>query len=93
MQTSHSPYIGQSTNSIAVKLLQAATGFVNGEKQLALPLCLAQALLSKLMADLRHVSDPLLLRAVDVVLAHHQSLIALAVGRSVGRGGDSAVSQ
>ena len=45
------------------------------------------------MADLHQLPDPLLLRAVDIVLAHHQSLIALAVGRSVGRGGDSAVSQ
>jgi hypothetical protein len=48
MKTSHSPYIG--TNSIAVKLLQAAARFVAGEKQLAL--LLTQPLVGKLMADL-----------------------------------------
>ena len=92
MQTSHSPYIGQSTSSIAVKLLQDAAGFVGGEKQLALPLGLAQPLLGKL-ADLHHAPDPLLPRAVNIVLAHHQSLIPLAVTRRSGLGGDSAVSQ
>jgi hypothetical protein len=77
MQISHSPYVGQSTSSIAVKLLQAATGFVGAEKQLALPLGLVQPLLGKLMADLHHAADPPLLQAVDIVLAHHQSLIPL----------------
>jgi hypothetical protein len=76
-----------------VKLLQAAAGFVGGEKQLALPLGLVQPLLGKLMADLNHAPDPLLLRAVDIVLAHHQSLIPLAVTRRSGLGGDSAISQ
>jgi hypothetical protein len=93
MQTSHSPYIEQSTSSIAVKLLQAAAGFMGGEKQLALPLGLVQPLLGKLMADLHHAPDRLLLRAVDIVLAHHQSLIPLAVTRRSGLGGDSAISQ
>jgi hypothetical protein len=92
MQTSHSPYIGQSTNSIAVKLLQAAAGFVGDEKQSALPLGIAQPLLGKLMADLHHAPDPQLLRAGDIVLAH-QSLIPLAVTRRSGLGGDSAISQ
>ena len=86
MQTSHSPYIGQSTNSIAVKLLQAAAGFCG--KQLSLPLGLAQPLLGKLMAELHHAPDPLLLRAVDIVLARHQSLIPLAVTRRAGLVGD-----
>jgi hypothetical protein len=91
MQTLHSPYIGQSTNSIVVKLLQAAAEFVGGEKQLALPLGLARPLLGKLMADLHHAAEPPLLRAVE--LAHHQSLIPLAVTRRSGLGGDSAISQ
>ena len=91
MQASHSPYIRQSTNSIAVKLLQAAAGFVGDEKQLALPLGLVQPLLGKLMADLHHARDSLLLRAVDIVLAHHQSLIRLPW--RAGLGGDSAISQ
>ena len=93
MQTSPSPYVGQLTSSIAVKLLQAAAGFVGDEKQLALPLGLARPLLGKLMADLHHAPDPQLLRAVDIVLAHHQSLIPLAVTRRSGLGGDSAESQ
>jgi hypothetical protein len=37
MQISHSPYIGQSMDSTAVKLLQAAGEFVGDEKQLAVP--------------------------------------------------------
>jgi hypothetical protein len=88
MQTSHSPYVGQSTTSIAVKLLQVAAGFVGGEKQLALPLGLVQPLLGKLMAGLHHAPDRLLLGAVDIGLAHHQSLIPLAVTRRSGLGGD-----
>jgi hypothetical protein len=76
-----------------VKLLQAAAGFVGGEKQLALPLGLVQPLLGKLMADRHHAPDPLLLRAVDIVLAHHQSLIPLAVTWRSGLGGDSAIIQ
>jgi hypothetical protein len=66
-----------------VKLLQAAAGFVGGEKQLALPLGLVQPLLDKPMAALGR----------GHVLAHHQSLIALAVARRSGLGGDSAVVQ
>jgi hypothetical protein len=93
MQTLHSPYIGQSTSSIAVKLLQAAAGFVGGEKRLALPPGFVQTLLGKLMADLHDAPDPLLLRPVDIVLAHHQSPIPLAVTRRFGPGGDSDMSQ
>jgi hypothetical protein len=93
MQTSHSPSIGQSTNSIAVKLPQAIARFVAGEKQLSLPPGLAQPWLDKLMAELHHAPNALLLRAADIVLAHHQSLIPLAVTRRCGLGGDSAISQ
>jgi hypothetical protein len=91
METSHSPHIGQSTNLI--EWLQASTGFVGGEKQLAWPLGLVQPLLGKLMADLHHAPDPLLLRAADIVLADHRSLIPLAVTRRSGLGGDSVTSQ
>jgi hypothetical protein len=93
MQTSHSPYIGQSANSIAVKLLQAGAGFVGCEKQLAFTLGLVQPLLGKIMGDLQYAPDALLFRDVDVVLAHHQSLIPLAVTRRSGLGGDWAMSQ
>jgi hypothetical protein len=58
MQTSHSPYIGQSTNSIGVKLLQAAAGFVGGEKRLTGPLGLAQSSVGELMADLSLADRP-----------------------------------
>jgi len=91
MEISHSPYIGRSTSSSAVKLLQAAAGFAGGERQLALPVGLVQPLLGKVMADLHHAPDALLLQAVDIVLA--QSLIPLAVTRRSGLGGDSVISQ
>ena len=54
-----------------MKLLQAAAGFVGGKKQLALLLGLVQPLLGKLVADLHHAPDRLLLRAADIGLAHH----------------------
>ena len=76
-----------------MKLLQAAAGFAGGEKQLALPLGFVQRLLGKLMADLHDAPDPLLLRPVDIVFAHHQSPIPLAVTRRAGLGEDSAISQ
>lgn len=87
MQTSHFPYLGQLTDSTAVKLLlQASAEFVGRDKQLAVPLGIARA-------DLPHAPDPLLLRAVDIVLAHRQSLIPRAGTRTSGLGGDSAISQ
>jgi hypothetical protein len=78
MQTSHSPYIGQSTSWIAVKLLQASAGFAGNEKQSALSLGLVQTLLGKLIADLHHARSSV--GARDIVLAH-QSLIPRAITR------------
>jgi hypothetical protein len=89
MQTSHSPDIGQSMNPTAMKLLQAAAEFVGGDKELAVRLGITQSLMGKLMAGHYHVPDPLLLQAVDIVLAHRQSLIPLAATRTSGFGGDS----
>jgi hypothetical protein len=87
MQASHSLYTGQSMNSTAAQFLQAATKFVNGEKQLAVSLGIAQSLPGKLTADLHHTPGPLLLRAVDIVLAHPQSPIPLAATRMPSPGG------
>jgi DNA-binding transcriptional regulator YdaS (Cro superfamily) len=88
MQASHSPDIGQSMNSAVAKLLQAAAEFVGGDKELAVRLGITQSLLGKLMAGRFHVPDPLLLQAVDIVLADRPSLIPLAT-RTSGFDGDS----
>ena len=79
-------------NPTAVKLLQAAA-FLGGEKQLAVPPGAGQPLLGKLVAALHHATDPLLLQAVDIVLADRQSLSPLAAIRTSGLGGDPAISQ
>ena len=76
-----------------MKLLQAAAGFVGDEKQLALPLGLAQPLLGKLMAGRYPVPHSLFLQAVDIVLAHGAPLIPLTDTRTSDLGGDSAISQ
>jgi hypothetical protein len=56
-------------------LLKAASELVGGDKMLARQLGIAETLLAKLMSGLVHLPDPLLLRAVDIVLddrqAHH----------------------
>ena len=92
MQTSHSPYTGQSINSTAVKLLQAAGECAGVEKQSAASLGIDQSLPGKLM-PIHRASDPLLLRAVDVMPAHRQSPVPLAATRTSGLGGDSVISQ
>jgi hypothetical protein len=90
MEDLHSSDIGQPMNSTTVKLLQAAAEFVGGDKQLAVRLGIAQSLPGKLMAGPYHVPAPLLLQAVDIVLAHRQSLIPLAATRTSGVGRDSS---
>jgi hypothetical protein len=90
MQDSHYSDIGQSMNSTAVKLLQAAAEFVVGAKQVAMQPGVAQSLLSKLMASPYHAPAPLLLQAMDTVLARRRSLIPLAATRPSGVGGDSS---
>jgi hypothetical protein len=61
------------------RLLQAAAEIVGGEKELARELGISETLLSRFMADLLPLPDPLFLRAVDVVLARQHSELALAV--------------
>jgi hypothetical protein len=75
-------------NSAGVQLPQAAAEFVSSGKRLAVSPGLAQPLLNKLMADLHHAPDRLLLLAVDILVAHRQSLIPLAATRASGPGGD-----
>jgi hypothetical protein len=59
-------------NSTAARLLQAALEVVGTEKELARRLGIGETLLRKFMTDLVQLPDPLLLRAVDIVLAHRQ---------------------
>jgi hypothetical protein len=56
-----------------VRLLRAAAEIVGGNCALANRLGINQALLSKFMADSVGLPDPLLLRAVDIILAERQS--------------------
>lgn len=56
--------------STAVKLLEAAADLVGGEKALAAHLGVGSSLLAKFMTGTLPLPDPLLLRAVDIVLAH-----------------------
>ncbi|MGQ0545723.1 MAG: hypothetical protein ACT4P3_10365 [Betaproteobacteria bacterium] len=51
-----------------VRLLQAAAEVAGGNKALAERLGISETLLSKFMADLVELPDPLLLRAVDIIL-------------------------
>ena len=76
MQNSHSLYLGQPTNSNAVKFVEAAAEFVGGEEQL--------------VVRHYHVPNPLLLQAVVIAHAHHQSLIQLAATRMSGLGRDAS---
>jgi hypothetical protein len=88
MEDSQSFDIGQPMNSTAANCwLQATAEFVSGDNQLAVRLSIAQSLLGKLMVGPYHVPA---LQAVDIVLAHRQSLIPLAATRTSGVGGDSS---
>jgi hypothetical protein len=71
-------------------LLQAAAEFAGGEEQLALRLDISPSLLGRLIAGLHHVPDTVLFRAVDIVLAHRQSIIPLGALAASRAGGDSA---
>jgi hypothetical protein len=59
-------------SSTAARLLQAALEIVGTEKELARRLGIGETLLGKFMTDLVRLPDPLLLRAVDIVLAQRQ---------------------
>jgi DNA-binding transcriptional regulator YdaS (Cro superfamily) len=80
-------------NINVVKLLQAAAECIGGQKRLALRLGISPSLLGKFMSGLHHVPDPLLLQAMNIVLAHHELAISVADTRTSGPGGESAISQ
>lgn len=60
-------------SATTVKLLQAAADIVGGEQALAEHLGIGEALLSRFLADARQLPDPLLLQAVDIILADRLS--------------------
>lgn len=55
-------------STTTVKLLQAASEVVGGSKALAERLGVSETLLAKFMANTVELPDPLLLRAVDIIL-------------------------
>jgi len=61
--------VQHSMSATTVTLLKAASEIVQGDKALAARLGISEALLSKFMADSHELPDPLLLRAVDIILA------------------------
>jgi hypothetical protein len=61
-----------------VRLLQAASELAGGRKALADRLGISETLLSKFMADSLELPDPLLLRAVDIILEDRQSRLSVA---------------
>jgi hypothetical protein len=63
--------------SSTARLLQAAAEVVGGEKALANELGISEKLLSRFMADLISLPDPLFLRAVDIVLDRQHSELGL----------------
>ena len=65
-------------SATTVQLLRAASEVVGGNKALADRLGIGETLLCKFVADTLELPDPLLLRAVDIILAERQSCAPLA---------------
>lgn len=63
-------------STTSVKLLKAAAEAAGGNRQLAAQLGIGEKALAMFMADQRELPDPLLLRAVDIILADRQSRFA-----------------
>ncbi len=66
-------------SATSVRLLQAAAEIAGGNRALALRLGIGERLLAKFMADSHELPDPLLLRAVDIILADRQSRLPLDI--------------
>jgi len=60
-------------SATTVQLLRAASEIAGSKKALAERLGISEGLLAKFMNDSFELPDPLLLRAVDVILADRQS--------------------
>jgi hypothetical protein len=65
-------------SATTAQLLQTASEIVGGINALADRLGIRERLLARFIADEVDLPDPLLLRAVDIILAHRQSQPALA---------------
>ena len=57
----------------SVKLLHAAAEIVGGNRALAQRLGVSHSLLMKFLGDIVELPDPLLLRAVDIILADRRA--------------------
>jgi hypothetical protein len=64
-------------SATTVKLLRAAAEIVGDTKLLAIRLGVPETLIAQFLADVRQLHDPLLLRAVDIILADRQSRASL----------------
>ena len=64
---------GTALSATSVKLLQAASEIVGGDRALARHLGIGEAALRKLMSGSQALPDFLLLRAVDIILADRQT--------------------
>ncbi len=62
-------------SATSVNLLVAASEIVGGNRALARRLGIGETLLLQFMNDTRQLPDPLLLRAVDIILADRQTRI------------------
>jgi hypothetical protein len=60
-------------SACTVRLLNAASEIVGGPGALAERLGIDESLLAKFMGDTRPLPDPLLLKAVDIILADRQA--------------------
>jgi hypothetical protein len=65
-------------SATSVRLLQAASEIVGGDKALAERLGIGVGILRRFLADDAPLPDPLLLRAVDIIIADRQSRGPLA---------------
>jgi hypothetical protein len=66
-------------NTTNTKLLRAASEIVGGSKELAARLGISEALLLRIMAERRPLPDPLLFKALDIILADRESRPQLAL--------------
>ena len=65
-------------SATTVHVLQAAAEIVGGKRALAHHLDISEALLSRFMTDRRELPDPLLLQAVDIILADRESRLPVS---------------
>jgi hypothetical protein len=73
-------------STTAARLLRAAAEVLSGNKALAERLGIGEALLAKFMANGCELPDPLLLRAVDVIIDERRSRLAEALQRPENHG-------